>query len=214
MNVAAVTSLFRPVGLVELGLIYDSGMKEFPPRLAEQPIFYPVLNQEYASQITREWNAPSGPDFAGYVIKFDLSSDYVNQFPVKTVGGSIHKELWVPAEQLNEFNSKIVNGIQAVEAYFGADYVGFIPDRFGLARKNATEQFCCLADTITYSGMDFICETAANAKVIFLNFPFWSAKDFSSLGIAEAKKQKVLNGIIKLWSERQPLNPICKGKLI
>ena len=41
--------LYRPVGLNELALIYDSNMLKFPPRLPEQPIFYPVLNQDYAS---------------------------------------------------------------------------------------------------------------------------------------------------------------------
>ena len=36
--------LYRPVGLEELELIYDSGMKAFPARMPKQPIFYPVLN--------------------------------------------------------------------------------------------------------------------------------------------------------------------------
>ncbi|MDQ3711150.1 MAG: hypothetical protein M3388_02900 [Acidobacteriota bacterium] len=36
--------LYRPVGLKELELIYDSGFSEFPPRLPHQPFFYPVLN--------------------------------------------------------------------------------------------------------------------------------------------------------------------------
>src|SRR5215831_19900458 len=34
-----MTTLFRPVGLDELSLIWDSGMAEFPPRLPHQPIF-------------------------------------------------------------------------------------------------------------------------------------------------------------------------------
>jgi hypothetical protein len=37
-------------------LIWDKGMREFPPRLAHQPIFYPVANLEYARQIARDWN--------------------------------------------------------------------------------------------------------------------------------------------------------------
>jgi len=36
------TTLFRPVGLHELALIWDKGMREYPPRLPHQPIFYPV----------------------------------------------------------------------------------------------------------------------------------------------------------------------------
>jgi hypothetical protein len=49
--------LYRPVGQQELDLIRSSGDKEFPPRLPEQPIFYPVIHEEYAIQIAREWNA-------------------------------------------------------------------------------------------------------------------------------------------------------------
>ena len=33
-----LTTLFRPVGLHELSLIWDSGMREFPRRLSHQPI--------------------------------------------------------------------------------------------------------------------------------------------------------------------------------
>ena len=35
----------------ELRLVYEAGLKAFPPRLPEQPIFYPVLNFGYAEQI-------------------------------------------------------------------------------------------------------------------------------------------------------------------
>ena len=50
------TILYRPVGPKELALIEESGWQEFPPRLAYQPIFYPVLNSEYAVKIARDWN--------------------------------------------------------------------------------------------------------------------------------------------------------------
>jgi hypothetical protein len=38
-------SLYRPVGQAELELIEASGWRAFPPRLAHQPIFYPVANE-------------------------------------------------------------------------------------------------------------------------------------------------------------------------
>ncbi len=44
--------LYRPVGLAEYQLIADSGFTAFPPRLPQQPIFYPVLNQQYAYEIS------------------------------------------------------------------------------------------------------------------------------------------------------------------
>jgi hypothetical protein len=54
--------LFRPVGQKELDLISESGFTRFPPRLPEQPIFYPVLNIEYAEQIARDWNTRNVQD--------------------------------------------------------------------------------------------------------------------------------------------------------
>lgn len=116
--------LFRPVGIKELELIKLSGMRKFPPRLPEQPIFYPVLNVEYARQIAKEWNTKSAPGFAGFVTEFDVNDDYVSKFEVKTVGNSMHKELWVPAEELYEFNSYIIGNIKVIEAYYGENYQG------------------------------------------------------------------------------------------
>ena len=53
------TVLFRPVGQKEFDLIRESDFTAFPPRLPQQPIFYPVLNEHYATQIAPEWNANS-----------------------------------------------------------------------------------------------------------------------------------------------------------
>src|ERR1700754_3238198 len=111
-------TLYRPVGQKELDLIIASGYKKFPKRLEWQPIFYPVLNQRYAEQIAREWNA--NDEFSGYVghvTAFDMPVDYLQKFPVQNVGGSFHNELWVPAEELEEFNSKIVGEIKVVKSF-------------------------------------------------------------------------------------------------
>ena len=48
-----VTILYRPVGPQELVLIEASGWIAFPPRKAEQPIFYPVLVGEIRLPETR-----------------------------------------------------------------------------------------------------------------------------------------------------------------
>ena len=66
-----MTRLYRPLGLHELALIWDSGCRVFPPRLPDQPIFYPVTNVEYATQIARDWNTKDG-SFAGYVAEFEV----------------------------------------------------------------------------------------------------------------------------------------------
>jgi len=109
------TTLYRPVGPKEMALIVASGNREFPPRLPEQPIFYPVLNEEYARQIARDWNIPESG--AGYVTRFAVGSDFVARYPVQTVGGSIHKELWIPAEDLAELNRHIVGLIEVIAEY-------------------------------------------------------------------------------------------------
>jgi len=113
---AAVT-LFRPVGEPELDLIRASGWREFPPRLPEQPIFYPVLDEEYATQVAREWNTRDGG--TGYVLRFGVEAEYLVRFPVQTVGARIHRELWVPAEELAEFNRHIVGEIAVLSEFRG-----------------------------------------------------------------------------------------------
>jgi hypothetical protein len=100
------TVLYRPVGAKELALIEASGFRAFPPRLPEQPIFYPVLNEEYATQIARDWNARQNEDRVGYVTRFRVRSAYLARFQVQVVGARVHEELWVPAEELEEFNAK------------------------------------------------------------------------------------------------------------
>ena len=112
-----LTTLFRPTGLNELKLIHESGMKTWPPRLPEQPIFYPVMNREYAQQIARDWNAKSEPNQIGFVLRFDVESDYLAKFPVQKVGGKQHLELWVPAEELEEFNRHIVGQLTITDVY-------------------------------------------------------------------------------------------------
>src|SRR5215468_6981163 len=118
--------LYRPVGLEELLLIYESRLRAFPPRLPEQPIFYPVLTVAYARQIARDWNTKSGAH-AGYVTRFNGDDSYLSQFERHKVGGNIHEELWVPAERLDEFNANIDGMITVVEAYFGPGFRGFMP---------------------------------------------------------------------------------------
>jgi hypothetical protein len=107
--------LYRPVGQKEFDLIAESGFHAFPPRLDWQPIFYPVLNEEYATFIAREWNtkdAASG--FVGYVLRFSVRADYLAKFQVQKVGGATALEYWIPAEELTEFNANIVGVIEVI----------------------------------------------------------------------------------------------------
>jgi hypothetical protein len=100
-----------------LELIAASGWREFPPRLPDQPIFYPVLNEGYAVQIARDWNVPASG--AGFVTRFEVNAHFVERYPRKIVGGREHEELWVPAEELPEFNRNIVGPIIVVAEFRG-----------------------------------------------------------------------------------------------
>jgi hypothetical protein len=109
------TTLFRPVGPRELELIVESGYREFPPRLPDQPIFYPVLNEEYARQIAREWNVKASG--YGYVTRFQVASEFLARYPEQTVGAAIHRELWIPAEDLAELNRNLVGLIEVIAEF-------------------------------------------------------------------------------------------------
>ncbi|HEY1270239.1 MAG TPA: hypothetical protein VGH16_23480 [Candidatus Binatia bacterium] len=191
--------LWRPVGLNEMALVFDSGMAAFPPRLPEQPIFYPVLNKDYAVQIARDWNTKESP-FAGYVLRFEITDNYATTFETRTVGGGIHRELWIPAERLAEFNAQIIGPIVTAQAFFGKNFRGFIPDAYGLKGLDAFEQIAALAATMDYAIMDFGMEIMANAKTIFLNFPFWKAAGSLRLNIEADPLNRCLEKIRSVWS--------------
>ena len=108
-------TLWRPVGQAELDLIAASGWRTFPPRLPQQPIFYPVCNEAYARQITEKWNVPEYG--VGYVTKFSVRADFLARFTVHRVGGPEHLEYWIPAGELESFNQAIVGLIEVVGEY-------------------------------------------------------------------------------------------------
>jgi len=118
--------LYRPVGLRELELIAASGWRAFPPRLPEQPIFYPVLNREYAEQIARNWNTKDAfSGWAGFITAFEVDDQFASRYPVQIAGSRhVHQELWVPAEELDEFNQHILGPISAIAAFYGPQWQG------------------------------------------------------------------------------------------
>lgn len=116
-------TLYRPVGLQELELIFKSGFKNYPPRLSWQPIFYPVLNEQYAIEIATRWNLDDeGSGYSGFVTVFDIPEIYFKQFTVENVGGHHHNELWVPAEELENFNAQIIGEIKITKQYYGKKF--------------------------------------------------------------------------------------------
>lgn len=128
--------LYRPVGLTELKLIADLNWRAFPPRLPIQPIFYPVLNEEYATHIAQQWNtADPVSGYCGFVLRFEIDDEFAARYPVQVVGGRVHQELWVPAEELDEFNAHVIAPIQIVSQFYGDKFDGEMPDFFTQAEK-------------------------------------------------------------------------------
>ncbi len=108
-------TLFRPTGPEEIALVRDSGYKKWPPRLPDQPIFYPVTNEAYAVQIAREWNVPASG--YGCVARFQVRQSFMSRYAVQQVGGGQHTEWWVPAEELEQLNENIVGQIEVIHEF-------------------------------------------------------------------------------------------------
>jgi hypothetical protein len=107
--------LFRPVGPKELALLKESGYTKWPPRLPEQPIFYPVTNEQYAIEIARGWNVRESG--CGFVTKFFVTKEFMSRYEVQQVGTAHHTEWWIPAEDLNELNKNIVGLVEVIHEF-------------------------------------------------------------------------------------------------
>jgi hypothetical protein len=115
------TVLYRPVGQAELDLVRESGWAAFPPRFSWQPIFYPVLVEEYAHTIARDWNTKDkASGYAGYVLRFDVDRSFLDAYDVQQVGGRMCQEYWIPSADLPAFNDAIVGAIEVIAEYRGA----------------------------------------------------------------------------------------------
>ncbi len=107
--------LYRPVNQAELDLVKASDWLAFPPRLPEQPIFYPVTNLAYACKISLEWNVPAYKK--SYVLKFEVADDFLKNYEIQNVGGEGIDEYWIPAQDLPLFNANILQKIEIVETH-------------------------------------------------------------------------------------------------
>jgi hypothetical protein len=115
-----VTILYRPVGRKELELVGASGFHAFPPRLPSQPFFYPVMNEEYAIQIARDWNTrDEASGYEGHVLRFGVRTEFLEGYERHVVGSSMHCEYWIPAGELDELNQNIVGTIETIRSFHG-----------------------------------------------------------------------------------------------
>lgn len=163
MRERATMTLWRPVGPAELALLHTSGWRAWPPRLPDQPISYPVLNEAYAIKIARDWNVPASG--AGFVTRFEVEADFARRYPVRQAGGRTILELWVPAEELEEFNAHLAGPIEVIREFHPPGY-GPLAARIAEAaagREPADEVLAILsvAGPDTWIGLDRALRTLA-----------------------------------------------------
>ena len=106
------TILFHALGSDELELIKRSGWTQFPSRSREEPLFYPILTEEYATQVAKE--AYVEVDGVGWVIKSAVSTDFVRKYDVQQIGASYQREYWIPAAELADLNRHLVGPIEVL----------------------------------------------------------------------------------------------------
>ena len=112
------STLYRPVGQAEFELVRASGFRSFPPRLPHQPIFYPVLSEQYATQIARDWNTRDETSgFVGYVLRFRVRTEFLIHYEIHIVGSSEHREYWILAEDVQKLNESIVGPIEVISEF-------------------------------------------------------------------------------------------------
>ena len=68
--------------------------------------------------------------FAGFVLRFEIDDEFATRYPIQVVGGRVHQELWVPAEELDEFNAHIIVPIRVMAQFYGEKFAGAQPDFF------------------------------------------------------------------------------------
>ena len=66
-------------------------------------------------KIARDWNVPSSG--SGFVTRFEVRKDYLDQYDVQQAGGKAHEEYWIPAEDIDAFNAAIVGTIEVVRSF-------------------------------------------------------------------------------------------------
>jgi hypothetical protein len=108
-------TLYRPIGPAELAFLKETNFTRWPPRLPEQPIFYPVTNERYAREIAKRWNVSDSKQ--GFLTRFSVKKSFMDQYDIHQVGASYHTEWWIPADELETLNNHIIGKIEIIAQY-------------------------------------------------------------------------------------------------
>lgn len=106
------TTLWHPAGPDEIDHIRASGWRQWPPVPHERLYFYPILNESFAISGARHWNSLGTG--VKYVLRLYTETDFIRRYSTRSFGGSAAPMLWVPVEDMHEFNAHIVGLIEVV----------------------------------------------------------------------------------------------------
>jgi hypothetical protein len=110
----STVTLYRPVGPEELALLKAHNFRRWPPRLPEQPIFYPVTTEEYAAEIASTWNVRDSG--SGFVTRFKVRTEFITA--TKSIRSAPRAtEWWIPADDIEELNDNIVGEIEVLRSF-------------------------------------------------------------------------------------------------
>ncbi|RDC65478.1 hypothetical protein [Adhaeribacter pallidiroseus] len=142
--------------------------------------------------------------FSGFVTEFSLDESYLEKFEEQVVGGDIHRELWVPAEELEEFNNRIIDGIQVTAAFYGEKYIGNIKssDRF----KTLTAQQQLSAVKLDWENGNFSLLLKEESVAIQANFSYWKSLPQSD------QLESLFENMEREWSVLHPKRALIKEK--
>jgi len=81
-------------------------------------IFYPVLTEDYAIRIARDWNTKDpNSGFVGFVLMYRVRREYLDGYEPHEAGGRELREYWIPAEDLERFNDNILGEISVIHEF-------------------------------------------------------------------------------------------------
>ncbi|MFV0393962.1 MAG: hypothetical protein ACK5LC_06155 [Coprobacillaceae bacterium] len=191
--------LYRPVGLYEMEKNLNTKGTAFSAPLPEQPIFYSVLNKEYAQQIAENWNTKDeSSGFSGFVTEFNIEEEFIKQYSVKNVGGNLHSDYWIPANEMKKFNAHLIGRITVTDAFYGRNYNGIIPEGItGFKEINPIQQIDNLNAIRNYNPLDFSGTVSVEWKIMNLNYIYWLShcSEYSNT-IMEISKCLIKNNLL------------------
>jgi hypothetical protein len=194
-------TLYRPVEIDELALIFDSGMRAIPLNRLDTRVFFVAMTDfSLASQLARDLSNTSELK-AGYVVSFTVDGDYASRFEFKLDGEQEpdFRVLWVPPKEQAAFNGHIEGRIEVDAAYFGDGFTGLVAEQHGLCSADAIEQFVCLREILDRSLQDFFGETSAQRRIVYCHAPFWRTHDFTGQGVTIEKRDALISDLVECW---------------